>query len=141
MSLSKQHTPDNKGSECDLGFNGKSLLSKSDSALFVNVSDDNIPLMKVENQICKSSTPKCMKRGFILNQNTDNELISEVNIVKRGATFKTASPSVIRKGLCMVRNESKYVKVWYKLFQMYIFSFENQEKDGCLEQCQKRPSM
>ena len=105
MSLSKQQAPDN----LDLGFNGKSLLSKSDSALFVTVSDECIPLMKVEDQICKSYTQKCMIRGFRSEENADNQLISEVNLVKRGAKFKTASPSVIRKGLCMVRNESNYM--------------------------------
>jgi hypothetical protein len=107
MSLSKQQAPDIQKCECDLGFNGKSLLLKSDPTLIDIASDENIHLMKIEDQICKSSTPKFMIRGFPLAQNTDNEFINEVNIVKRGSKFKTASPSVIRKGLCMVRNESK----------------------------------
>ena len=107
MSLSKQQAPDIQKCECDLGFNGKSFMLKSDPALNCNVSDENIHLMKTEDKICKSSTPKFMIRGFPLAQNTDNEFINEVNIVKRGSKFKTAYPSVIRKGLCMVRNESK----------------------------------
>ena len=107
MSLSKQQAPDIQKCECDLGFNGKSLLLKSDPTLIDIASDENIHLMKIEDKICESSAPKFMIRGFPLAQNTDNEFINEVNIVKRGSKFKTASPSVIRKGLCMVRNESK----------------------------------
>ena len=105
MSLSKQQATDIKKCECDLEFNGKSMLSTSEPTLFGNLLDESIPLMKVEDQICKSSTPKFMIRGFPMPQNTDNE----VNIVKRESKFKTASPSVIRKGLCMVRNESKLI--------------------------------
>ena len=107
MSLSRQQATDIRKCECDLEFNGKSMLSTSEPTLIGNLLDESIPLMKVEDQICKSSTPKFMMGGFPLAQNTDNEFINEVNIVKRGLKFKTASPSVIRKGLCMVRNESK----------------------------------
>ena len=47
MSLSKQQATDIQKCECDLGFKGKSLLSKSDPALIGNVSDENIHLMKM----------------------------------------------------------------------------------------------
>ena len=41
MSLSKQQAPDIKKCECDLGFNGKSLLSNSDPTLIGIASDEN----------------------------------------------------------------------------------------------------
>lgn len=100
MSLSKQQAPYIKKCECDLGFNGKSLWSKSDPDLIGNVRDFN-------KQLCKPSPPKYMIRRFPLAQSTDSEFFNEENIVKQGSKFKTASPSVIRKGLCIVRNESK----------------------------------
>ena len=109
MSLSKQQATDIRKCECDLELNGKSMLSTSEPTLFGNLLDESIPLMKVEDQISKSSTPKCIIRGFPMAQTTDNEFINEVNMVKRESKFKTASPSVIRKGLCMVRNESKLI--------------------------------
>jgi hypothetical protein len=109
MSLSRQQATDIRKCECDLEFNGKSMLSTSEPTLIGNLLDESISLMKVEDQICKSSTPKFMIRGFPMAQNTDNEFINEVNMVKRESKFKTASPSVIRKGLCMVRNESKLI--------------------------------
>ena len=109
MSLSKQQATGIKQCECDLEYNGKSMLSTSEPTLIGNLLDESIPLMKVEDQICKSSTPAFMIRGFPMAQNTDDEFINEVNIVKRESEFKTASPSVIRKGLCMVRNESKVI--------------------------------
>ena len=109
MSLSKQLATDIRKCECDLDFNGKSMLSTSEPTLFGNLLDESIPLMKVEDQISKSSTPKCFIREFPMAQTTDSEFINEVNMVKRESKFKTASPSVIRKGLCMVRNESKLI--------------------------------
>ena len=60
MSLSKQQAPDTKKCECDLGFNGENVLSKSNPDLIGNVSDDNIPFIKGEEQLCKSSTPQSL---------------------------------------------------------------------------------
>ena len=109
MSLSKQQATGIKQCECDIEYNGKSMLSTSEPTLIGNLLDESIPLMKVEDQVCKSSTPAFMIRGFPMAQNTDNEFFNEVNILKREPEFKTASPSVLRKGLCMVRNESKVI--------------------------------
>ena len=123
MSLSKYQAPDINKCECDLEFNGKSLLSMSEPTLIGNLIDESIPLMKEEDQICKSSTPKFMIRRFPIAQNTDYEIVNEVNTVKRESKFKTASPSVIRKGLSMVRNESKCITFCRKLLNVCIFSF------------------
>ena len=123
MSLSKYQVPDIKKFECDFEFDEKSLLSMPEPTLLGNLIDESNPFVKEGDQLCKSPTPKFTMRRFQMAQNSNNEIINEVNSVKRESKFKTASPSVIRKGLCTVRNEGEFIIFQREVFKLCIFSF------------------
>ena len=61
-----------------------------------------------EDLICTSVTPSSMRRQFLTTQTDAHEDNNDADSIQRELKIRTATPSVIRKGLCMVRNESKF---------------------------------
>ena len=55
-----------------------------------------------------SVTPSSMRRQFLTTQNDAHEDNNDANSIQRELKIRTATSSVIRKGLCIVRNESKF---------------------------------
>ena len=61
-----------------------------------------------EDLICTSVTPSSMRRQFLTTQTDAHEDNNDADSIQRELKIRTATPSVIRKGLCIVRNESKF---------------------------------
>ena len=87
----------------DLEWKGVNPMSKAVQT-FIDDRDDQCQA----DLICASVTPSSMRRKVLPIQNDAPEDNNYADSIQREIKIRTATPSVIRRGLCMVRNESKF---------------------------------
>lgn len=91
----------------DLESKGIKPLSKAVHTFI----DDNDATKNDQYQadlICTSVTPSAMRIKFLTTQYDAPEDNNDADSLQKELRVRTATPSVIRRGLFMVRNESKF---------------------------------
>ena len=91
----------------DLEWKGVNHMSKAVQT-FIDDRDATNDDQCQADFICASVTPSSMRRKVLPIQNDAPEDNNYADSIQREIKISTATPSVIRRGLCMVRNESKF---------------------------------
>ena len=107
MSLFALKEEGMENQKVDLEWKGVNPLSKAVQT-FIDDRDAIKDEQYQEDLLCTSVTPSSMRRQFLTTQNDAHEDNNDADSTQRELKIRTATPSVIRKGLCMVRNESKF---------------------------------